>query len=195
MIVRIAFAGHSPASHNQESVQHCTSDFCHGRDMHEDWCRLWEGVHGTGSECCAASIGRQRYRMTGGTGSYLFMAPEVFRHQSYNAQADVYSLAMVMYEMLAGCRPFVDMDPCLAAMHAATDDMRPDWPAQLPACYGPAEQALWRQVQALVETCWSPSASARYASDITGASHHVASVCSSPSRCLRCFGLPFAMGE
>lgn len=114
---------------------------------------------------CAGSVGlRQRYRMTGGTGSYLFMAPEVFRHQPYNAKADVYSLGMTMYEMMAGRRPFGDMDPCLAAMLAATDDMRPEWPAQPPQTYTDGELALWPEARMLVERCWAAAAAARCAS-------------------------------
>eukprot|EP00892_Ulva_mutabilis_P001689 jgi/Ulvmu1/11520/UM078_0009.1 len=97
----------------------------------------------------------QRYQMTGGTGSLAFMACEVFRHEPYNAKADVYSLAMVMYEMLAGRRPFADMDANLAAMHAATDDLRPDWPAARPLTYNSADRAVWPQVKALVERCWA----------------------------------------
>lgn len=109
-----------------------------------------------------SSVGlRESYRMTGGTGSYLFMAPEVFRHQPYNAKADVYSLAMVMYEMLAGRRPFGGMDACLAAMHAATDDLRPEWPSLPPRSFSVAERVLWPDAQALVERCWAASPAAR----------------------------------
>ena len=53
--------------------------------------------------------------MSGGTGSYLYMAPEVFRYEPYNVKADIYSLAMVIYEMLAGHRPFEHLAPPHAA--------------------------------------------------------------------------------
>jgi serine/threonine protein kinase len=40
--------------------------------------------------------------LTGGTGSFVYMAPEVFLRLPYNEKADVYSFAMVMYELLGG---------------------------------------------------------------------------------------------
>ncbi|KAA8532923.1 hypothetical protein F0562_032960 [Nyssa sinensis] len=41
-----------------------------------------------------------RYKMTGETGSYRYMAPEVFNHQRYDKKVDVFSFAMILYEML-----------------------------------------------------------------------------------------------
>jgi len=66
--------------------------------------------------------------------------------------------------MMAGRRPFDDMDPCLAAMHAATDDMRPEWPAQPPQTYLDRERALWPEAKKLVEKCWAATPAARCAS-------------------------------
>ena len=40
--------------------------------------------------------------MTGETGSYRYMAPEVFRHAKYNEKVDQYSFAIVVWEMLEG---------------------------------------------------------------------------------------------
>jgi len=42
------------------------------------------------------------YSMTGETGSYRYMAPEVFRHAKYNEKVDQYSFAIVVWEMLEG---------------------------------------------------------------------------------------------
>eukprot|EP00892_Ulva_mutabilis_P012550 jgi/Ulvmu1/9668/UM055_0006.1 len=99
----------------------------------------------------------QQFQMTGGTGSYTFMAGEIFRHEPYNAKADVYSFAMVLYEMLAGERPFARLDPIVAAMRAATDGLRPEWPQSAPAEYTEQERELLPEVQALVERCWAAS--------------------------------------
>eukprot|EP00892_Ulva_mutabilis_P001690 jgi/Ulvmu1/11521/UM078_0010.1 len=101
------------------------------------------------------------FRMTGGTGTYVYMAPEICRHKPYNAKADVYSLAMVMYEMLAGRRPFGALDPAIAAQRAATDELRPDWPSAAPLEYVRAEQAVLEQAQALTTRCWAASPSER----------------------------------
>ena len=58
--------------------------------------------------------------MTGETGSYRYMAPEVFRHEIYNEKVDVYAFAMIFYELLEGIPPFMDHDPITAATKAAT---------------------------------------------------------------------------
>ena len=44
--------------------------------------------------------------MTGNTGTYRFMAPEVSRKEQYNAKVDVYSGSMVVCFMLFGDMPF-----------------------------------------------------------------------------------------
>eukprot|EP00892_Ulva_mutabilis_P001691 jgi/Ulvmu1/11522/UM078_0011.1 len=111
---------------------------------------------------CAVSSegGEEAYRMTGGTGSYSYMAPEVFRHEPYNAKADVYSLAMVMYEMLAGRRPFVKVDPKEAARRVAREGVRPKWKSP-PKEYSAEDRAALPDVQAFVERCWAGSPAAR----------------------------------
>ena len=38
------------------------------------------------------------YRMTGETGSYVYMAPEVFRHEAYNLKVDQYAYSMILYQ-------------------------------------------------------------------------------------------------
>lgn len=39
--------------------------------------------------------------MTGETGSYRYMAPEVFRHEPYNNKVDVYAYAMIVFQASA----------------------------------------------------------------------------------------------
>ena len=38
--------------------------------------------------------------LTAETGTYRWMAPEVIRHEKYSRSADVYSYAMILYELL-----------------------------------------------------------------------------------------------
>ncbi|KAF2315316.1 hypothetical protein GH714_038812 [Hevea brasiliensis] len=38
------------------------------------------------------------YKMTGGTGSYRYMAPEVYRRESYGKSVDVFSFALIVHE-------------------------------------------------------------------------------------------------
>ncbi|KAK1260111.1 Serine/threonine-protein kinase EDR1 [Acorus gramineus] len=42
------------------------------------------------------------YKMTGGTGSYRYMAPEVYRRESYGKSVDVFSFALLVHEMVQG---------------------------------------------------------------------------------------------
>jgi serine/threonine protein kinase len=46
--------------------------------------------------------------MSGKTGSLFFMAPEVFNGQPYNQKADVYSFAMLLWNMLALELPYLE---------------------------------------------------------------------------------------
>jgi len=46
--------------------------------------------------------------MTGKTGSLLLMAPEVFKGQPYNEKADVYSFAILLWNMLSLDVPYIE---------------------------------------------------------------------------------------
>jgi serine/threonine protein kinase len=94
--------------------------------------------------------------MTGGTGSYLYMAGEVFRHEPYNSKADVYSFAMIMYELISGQCPFRGMDPVAAAMRAAVDHLRPTFGLEPPPHHAQTDNRLLRRVQRLICLCWDP---------------------------------------
>tara|TARA_B100000902_G_C26548574_1_gene546017 strand:- start:27 stop:452 length:426 start_codon:yes stop_codon:yes gene_type:complete len=50
------------------------------------------------------------YRLTGGTGTVRYMAPEVFLKQDYGLNVDVYSLGLIMYFVYTGKTPFTDYD-------------------------------------------------------------------------------------
>ena len=52
-----------------------------------------------GSECSG-------YSMTGGVGSWRYMAPEVVRHQPYNEKVDIFAFALIMYFVSSGQQPF-----------------------------------------------------------------------------------------
>jgi serine/threonine protein kinase len=66
-----------------------------------------------------------QFRMTGETGSYRFMAPEVFRHENYTETVDVYSFAMIFYYLLAGRPPWQQLSGLKAVIKAATEADRP----------------------------------------------------------------------
>mmetsp|Transcript_52612 Transcript_52612/g.125676 ORF Transcript_52612/g.125676 Transcript_52612/m.125676 type:complete len:491 (+) Transcript_52612:61-1533(+) len=78
---------------------------------------------------------KERYRMTGGVGSWSYMAPEVTRHESYTTKVDVYSFALILYFMTSGRTPFYEMgDPIkVLDMYAAGQEPRP----RVEECYRP----------------------------------------------------------
>ena len=46
------------------------------------------------------------YKMTGETGTYRYMAPEVLRSEEYSHKVDIWSFGMVMYHMFEGIPPY-----------------------------------------------------------------------------------------
>jgi len=70
-----------------------------------------------------------KYVMTGETGSYRYMAPEVFRYETYNEKVDVYSYAMIIYYIIAGHQPWPTMNGSKAAFTAAVEGNRPNIPS------------------------------------------------------------------
>ncbi|CAE7435003.1 shkD [Symbiodinium natans] len=60
-----------------------------------------------------ATMENEHHTMTGGVGSYLYMAPEVVRYEEYNEKVDIYSYGLIMYYLSSGKRPFhhITLDP------------------------------------------------------------------------------------
>ena len=75
---------------------------------------------------------RERRELTPETGTYRWMAPEVIKHEPYSTSADVYSFAMVVYELTTHHIPFADRSSLKAAAAAALEDKRPTLPAGTP---------------------------------------------------------------
>lgn len=98
-----------------------------------------------------------KFRLTGETGSYRYMAPEVFRHEPYNSSVDVYSYSMIMYQLFETQPPFAGMDPIEAARQAALYDMRP----QFISLAQKSEKDTQGGIRRLMERCWAPNAEER----------------------------------
>ncbi|RWW32147.1 hypothetical protein BHE74_00045375 [Ensete ventricosum] len=54
--------------------------------------------------------------MTAETGTYRWMAPEVINHQHYDHKADVFSFAIVLWELATSRVPYDNMTPLQAAL-------------------------------------------------------------------------------
>ncbi len=91
-----------------------------------------------------------KFIMTGETGSYRFMAPEVFRHEEYNETVDIYSFAMIFYNLLAGYAPWPSWNGVKAVTSAAMEGARPNIPRE------------WdQQLATLLKKCWNENPKVR----------------------------------
>lgn len=88
--------------------------------------------------------------LTAETGSYRWMAPEVIRHEPYNSACDVYSFAVVCWEMLTYDVPFASVTAVQAAFNVAVRDRRPELPSSCSAA-----------IAKLVTECWHADAKQR----------------------------------
>ncbi|KAF5745793.1 ACT-like protein tyrosine kinase family protein isoform 1 [Tripterygium wilfordii] len=68
--------------------------------------------------------------MTAETGTYRWMAPEVIEHKPYDHKADVFSFAIVLWELLTGKLPYEYLTPLQAAVGVVQKGLRPTIPKQ-----------------------------------------------------------------
>ncbi|KAK4390955.1 Serine/threonine-protein kinase STY46 [Sesamum angolense] len=79
-----------------------------------------------------ADFGVARFQNNGGvmtaeTGTYRWMAPEVINHQPYDQKADVFSFAIVLWELVTAKVPYDTMTPLQAAL-GVRQGLRPELP-------------------------------------------------------------------
>lgn len=88
--------------------------------------------------------------MTAETGTYRWMAPEVIKHAKYDERIDVFSFAIILWELLTSRLPYADMPSLAAAAGVVERGLRPPVPADAP----PA-------VADLMQRCWAADAAMR----------------------------------
>mmetsp|Transcript_2635 Transcript_2635/g.6192 ORF Transcript_2635/g.6192 Transcript_2635/m.6192 type:complete len:653 (+) Transcript_2635:298-2256(+) len=106
------------------------------------------GLSKTLGDVAPKKSGANSYTLTGETGSYRYMAPEVYRHEDYNHKVDVYAYAMILYQMFEGRPPFVMLEPQQAAVAAAINGLRPKF-TEL------KKPGSRQKLRNLVEQCWA----------------------------------------
>lgn len=79
-----------------------------------------------------ADFGVARFQNQGGvmtaeTGTYRWMAPEVINHQPYDQKADIFSFAIVLWELVTAKVPYDTMTPLQAAL-GVRQGLRPELP-------------------------------------------------------------------
>lgn len=89
--------------------------------------------------------------MTGLIGTFNYMAPEVIKRTRYNQKADVFSFAMLLWEMVKREIPYheFDMDQMKIAM-AIVEGVRPDIPS-----------TVLDPLKKLMEDCWTANPESR----------------------------------
>ncbi|XP_068663089.1 serine/threonine-protein kinase STY46-like [Aristolochia californica] len=94
------------------------------------------------------------WALTGETGTFVYMAPEVLKCEPYNEKCDVYSFAVILNELITGQHPFINYDcgPTKIAIKVATRNLRPT----LPENDGQFEELI-----DLIQQSWNNDASAR----------------------------------
>ena len=88
--------------------------------------------------------------MTGVCGTLAWMSPEVLANERYTEKADVFSYAVVLWELLTRACPFEDLNAIQTAMGVLNQGLRPPMPDWPPAHFA-----------ALVRRCWDTDAAVR----------------------------------
>ncbi|KAG7022742.1 Serine/threonine-protein kinase STY46 [Cucurbita argyrosperma subsp. argyrosperma] len=97
-----------------------------------------------------ARVKAQSGVMTAETGTYRWMAPEVIEHKPYDHKADVFSFAIVLWELLTGKLPYEFLTPLQAAVGVVQKGLRPI----IPKHTNP-------KLAELLEKCWQQDPSCR----------------------------------
>lgn len=116
--------------------------------------RLREGSDGDAASSAASDDASelQPVELTGQTGSYMYMAPEVFLWKPYFETADVFSFAIILYETISGILlRCTDIDlsskrPTIVFAHRVALGYRPSISKHFP-----------QELAHLITACWAPN--------------------------------------
>ncbi|KAL4372258.1 serine/threonine-protein kinase STY17-like [Arachis ipaensis] len=104
----------------------------------------------------ARFLGDQEMALTGETGTYVYMAPEVIRCEPYNEKCDVYSFGIILNELLTGKHPYIETEygPTKIAMEVVEGKLRPMLPCD-------DDANLMEELIDLINLCWDANPSTR----------------------------------
>ncbi|CAG8483213.1 8499_t:CDS:1, partial [Cetraspora pellucida] len=71
------------------------------------------------------------------------VASEVLRGEPYTKQSDIYSLGMIIWEMMSGHKPFYDREHDTDLILVILDGLRPDFIDDIP-----------KELVQLIKKCW-----------------------------------------
>ncbi|GAB4838585.1 Serine/threonine-protein kinase sty46 [Ancistrocladus abbreviatus] len=92
-----------------------------------------------------ARVKAQSGVMTAETGTYRWMAPEVIEHKPYDHKADVFSFAIVLWELLTGKLPYEYLTPLQAAVGVVQKGLRPTIPKNTHPKLAELLEKCWQQ--------------------------------------------------
>jgi len=107
--------------------------------------------------------GDRARRMSGGVGTWRYMAPEVVRAEQYTDRVDVYSFALIMWFMSSGLQPFEELFGTDAEL-VLKDYLRGNEPRPTFGSHAgllSSSKATPGALRRLVENCWHRRAGAR----------------------------------
>ncbi|KAK8944175.1 Serine/threonine-protein kinase HT1 [Platanthera zijinensis] len=96
-----------------------------------------------------ARVKTQSGVMTAETGTYRWMAPEVIEHKPYDHKADVFSFAIMIWELLTGKLPYEYLTPLQAAVGVVQKALRPTIPKHTNVKLAGLLEKCWQQDPAL----------------------------------------------
>lgn len=96
------------------------------------------------------SIQSANMQMTQMVGSPMWMAPEIMKNEPYSQSVDVYSYALVMFEMFTNRLPYPELNQMQLLMEVAINRKRPQLPPNAPPF-----------IQQLINNCWHPNPDSR----------------------------------
>ncbi|KAH9325632.1 hypothetical protein KI387_005810, partial [Taxus chinensis] len=92
-----------------------------------------------------ARVQSQSGVMTAETGTYRWMAPEVIEHKPYDQKADIFSFAIVLWELLTGKLPYDYLTPLQAAVGVVQKGLRPTIPKHTHPRLADLLERCWQQ--------------------------------------------------